>query len=434
MFVLVNAAALLSLKRRWAPLPLLIGALYLPRASGIEVGPFHFPVIRLLIAVGVFRVIIKGEWRTVKLNVLDWLMMAWGLWALTSSAFHGDPNEALVFRLGIVYNIWGAYFLIRVLCQSMEDLAVICRVTAILLVPVALEMCLEQLRGHNLFAKLGPGVMDVPQIRKGRIRAQGPFAHSILAGTVGAVCLPLTIAIWERHRKTAVAGIVACALIILASASSGPILSGVAGVGALMMWRYRSQMRVVRWLGVITYVALDVIMKDPAYFIMARIDLAGGSTGWHRAALIRSAFNHLSEWWLAGTDYTRHWMTSGVTWSAEQSDITNYYLKMGVWGGLPLMLLFIAILTKGFSFVGRSVKQLDEQQSSNNFIIWCFGAALFSHAVTSLGVSYFDQSFLFMYLTLGVIGSTRSAEIVPRAREITSSRWDEATGSSGRNF
>lgn len=397
----------------------------MPRGSGIEVGPFSFPVIRLLIAAGVLRVILRGEWHIGKLNVLDWLMIAWGLWALSSSALHIKPTEALIFRLGIVYNICGVYILIRVFCQSMEDVVVICRTTAILLVPLAIEMCFEQLVGHNLFAKLGPGVTEIPQIRRGRIRAQGPFAHSILAGTVGAVCLPLTIAIWQRHRKMAIAGIMACVIIIAACASSGPILSAVAAIGALLMWRYRSKMRLIWWVGVLGYVCLDLIMTDPAYFIMARIDLAGGSTGWHRAALIRSAYNYLSEWWLAGTDYTRHWMASGVTWSPEHTDITNYYLKMGVWGGLPLLILFIAVMSRGFSFVGKAVREVDERSAGDRFIIWSLGAALFSHAVTSLGVSYFDQSFLFIYLTLAIISSARSIQMMPRSIEMTSRRRDD---------
>jgi hypothetical protein len=397
----------------------------MPRGSGIEVGPFSFPVIRLLIAVGVLRVITRGDWNKGKLNVLDWLMIAWGLWAVSSSAFHGNPIEALTLRLGIVYNIWGVYFLIRVFFQSMDDVVEICRFTAILLVPLAIEMSFEHLAGHNLFAALGPGVSETPQIRMGRIRAQGPFGHSILAGTVGAVCLPLMIGIWHRRRKTAIAGIVACLVIIFACASSGPILSAVAAIGALFMWRFRSRMRILRWFGVFGYVCLDLIMTDPAYFIMARIDLAGGSTGWHRAALIRSAINYFSEWWLAGTDYTRHWMPSGVSWSPEQSDITNYYLKMGVWGGLPLLILFVAIMSMGFSFVGKALREAEERSKGDQVIIWSLGAALFSHTVTSLGVSYFDQSFLFMYLTLAIIGSTRSFEMMPRAMEMTSGSRDE---------
>jgi len=408
VFILVNAVALLTLPRRWAPLPLLIGACYVTLGQGIELGPLHFTVIRMLVAVGILRVIMRGERLAGRMNGLDWLMAVWAGWALISSLFYQDVSGAFVNRLGLVYNSCGIYFLLRVFCQTLDDVVGLCRVTAILLVPVALEMLFEKLSQQNLFSVLG-GIPEGPAIREGRIRAQGPFAHAILAGTVGAVCLPLILALWQRHRKEAVIGVATCAVMIFAAASSGPIVGALAGVGALFMWRYRDRMRLVRWLAVLGYVGLDLVMQAPAYYLIGRFDLAGGSTGYHRAALMESAIIHLDEWWLAGTDYTRHWMASGVSWSLEHTDITNHYLQMGVTGGLPLMLLFIAVLGKGFSFVGRTMRQEPELPLESQFMIWALGASLFANATNFLAVSYFDQSFVFIYLTLAAIGSVHSS-------------------------
>jgi hypothetical protein len=279
-------------------------------------------------------------------------------------------------------------------------------------------MLSEKMTGHNLFSALG-GVSEFSEIREGRIRAQGPFAHSILAGTVGAVCLPLMIGLWQQHRKTAVAGIVASFSIIFASASSGPIMSALFGIGALFMWHWRHQMRLVRWLAVLGYIGLDLIMKAPAYYLIARIDLTGSSTSWHRAALIDAALTHLSEWWFAGTDFTRHWMPTGVSWSEEHTDITNHYLRMGVDGGLPLMLLFIAVLATGFSFVGRTLQRMPELSPQSRFMIWALGASLFAHATTFTSVSYFDQSFVFIYLTLAAIGSVWSEMVRENGHRIS---------------
>ncbi len=421
-FILVNAAVLFLLPRRWAPLPLLVGACYMTLGQGVQIGPFSFTVIRMLIAVGLVRLIIRGERRAGGMNSMDWLMLVWAGWALVSSVFHKDPSEALVFRLGLAYNTCGIYFLLRIFCQSLDDVVRLCRVMVILLIPLAVEMLYEKLTVHNLFSALG-GIAESPAIREGRIRAQGPFAHSILAGTIGAVSLPLIIGIWHQHRKTAIAGIVACLVMVVASASSGPIMSAIAAIGALWMWRYRYQMRLVRWLAVFGYLTLDLVMKAPAYFLIARIDLTGGSTGWHRARLIESAFQHLHEWWLAGTDYTRHWMPTGVSWSQDYTDITNHYLHMGVIGGLPLMLLFIAILVKGFSFVGQTLRNTVDLPPQSRFMVWALGASLFAHAATFISVSYFDQSFVFLYLTLAVIGSawsvTRTSYLTEKAVEVT---------------
>ena len=62
-------------------------------------------------------------------------------------------------------------------------------------------------------------------------------------------------------------------------------------------------MRTLRWAMVRVYVLLDLVMNRPAYFLIADIDLMGGSTSWYRAELIHSTIAHIDEWWLIGTDY-----------------------------------------------------------------------------------------------------------------------------------
>jgi hypothetical protein len=381
------------------------------RGQGFDLGPFSFTVLRTLLAVGFCRVIIRKEWQIGKINKLDYLMLVWGLCMLTSSFFHKNPSSALIYRLGIVYNICGIYFLVRFFCRSFEDIVGLCKMTAITLIPVAGEMMYEKLTAHNLFSLFGE-VSVTPTIRDGKIRANGPFAHAILAGTVGATCLPFMIGIWKQSRKTAASGIAACLTMTFASASSGPVLSAMAGLGALYLWLFKEKMRQIRWLAIVVYSGLVVFMQDPAYYIIARIDLTGSSTGWHRARLIEMALKHINEWWLAGTDYTRHWMPTGVTWSPDHTDITNYYIKMGVLGGLPVMLLFIAIMIKSFSFVGQTIRQSDDLLPETRFVMWALGSSLFAHAVTGLGVSYFDNSFIFLYLTIAAISSAWS-EIMP---------------------
>ena len=260
-------------------------------------------------------------------------------------------------------------------------------------------MVAERSTGVNVFSQFG-GVPEVSAVRSGVVRAQGPFAHAILAGSIGGVCLPLIVGLWRNQRLLSTLGIAACTAMVITSGSSGPILSAGAGIGALLLWPLRDRMQLVRWTALGLYLGLDLVMNRPAYFIISDIDLMGGSTSWHRAQLIRSAFEHLGEWWLAGTDYTRHWMPTGVPASPNQTDITNHYIAMGVVGGLLLMLLFIGILARGFWNVGRAMRA--ETVGGKPFSCWAVGASLFAHAVTCLSVSYYDTSVIFLYLTLAV--------------------------------
>ena len=411
VFLAANASLILWLPRRWVPVPLLIGTCYMTLGQGIQVGPFHFPIIRMLIVAGLTRVILRGERLASGMNGMDWLMLFWSAWALVSSVFHKDPSAALIFRLGLIFNACGVYFLLRIFCQSMEDIKTLVLITAIIIIPVAVEMLFEKATAYNVFSLFG-GVEELPEIRGGRIRAQGPFSHSILAGTIGAVSLPFMVGLWQGHRKLALIGMVACLSMVFASGSSGPIMSSIVAIVGLSMWYYRQQMRFFRWLAILGYIALEIVMKAPAYYLIGRVDLVGGSTGWHRSALIESSLKHLNEWWLAGTDYTSHWMPTGVGWSPDHTDITNHYLRLGVIGGLPLVFLFIAILVKGFTYVGQIVGQSSVFSAEYRFILWAIGCALFAHAVTCISVSYFDQSFLFLYLTLACISSVFSDVII----------------------
>lgn len=408
VFLLVSALALFSVPRRLAALPLLVGTCYMTLGQGFEIGPFSFGVLRILILVGVIRLVVRGERLPGGMAAMDWLMLAWGGWALIASAFHQEPGTYLIGRMGLVYNTLGVYFLMRCFCESPDDFIRVITFTAILLVPVALEMFHEQLTGRNLFAFLG-GVPEQVDVRNGRLRSQGPFGNAILAGTVGAVCAPLMVGIWRQCYWPARVGLAACLLMVFTSASSGPLMSLLLAGFALVLWRWRQWTRQMRIAAVVGYVLLDLVMKAPAYYLIARIDLAGGSTGWHRAALIESAIKHLNEWWWAGTDYTRHWMPTGVRWSENHTDITNHYLQCGVTGGLPSMALFIMQLACGFSYVGAAVRAAEQQQPEHSFLCWALGASLFAHAATCISVSYFDQSFLFLCMDLAATVSVRAS-------------------------
>jgi hypothetical protein len=235
VFLVAASAALLWLPRRWAALPLLAGACYMTLGQGLQIAGFNFFLIRLLLVVGVVLVLLRGERPAGGLTGLDWLMFVWAAWALSCSAFREAPGETLVFHLGMVFNTLGVYFLIRCFCQGEEDVIGLVKMTALLLVPVALEMLQEQFTGRNLFALLG-GVPEETVLRNGRLRSQGPFRHAILAGTVGAVCAPLMAGIWRSHPKIAQVGLAACLVMVLTSASSGPLMSLLLAGFALALW------------------------------------------------------------------------------------------------------------------------------------------------------------------------------------------------------
>lgn len=428
VFLIINAIALIVLPRRWASLPLLIGACYMTAAQRLEIGPFSFTVLRLLILAGAIRVVAKRERLPGGMIGLDVCILFWGVWLVCASLFHASPTESLVLHLGACYNTLGIYFLVRIFCQSREDLAQLIKITAIILLPVAIEMVIAKLTGHNFFSLFG-GVPEEVVNRNGRLRAQGPFAHPILAGTVGAICIPFMISIWQLNKIVSKIGLLACITMVIASTSSGPFMSVFFGLLGLALWPWRAHLGKFRVIAILAYLIMELFASRPAYYaILNRIDLTGSSTGWHRAELISSSLEHFDEWWFAGTDYTRHWMPTGVSWSPDHADITNHYLYYAIWGGLPLLSLFIFALWLGFRYVGHSLRYSDDpNQSTGRFFEWSLGATLFAQTATCIAVAYFDQSVMFLYLNLAAIGSLHATSKVALN---TRNTYDESDGNS----
>ncbi|MEI8037509.1 MAG: hypothetical protein WCJ14_03885 [Verrucomicrobiota bacterium] len=407
-FFLACAAALISVPRKWAPVPLLIGCTYMTLGQGIHLGPISLPVYRMLLLVGAIRVYAKSEALPGGFNRIDKLMLAWGGWVIFASFFHDPVRAGPIYACGQVFNQTLIYFLIRVWCTELEEVGDVIRIVALLLVPIAIEMLVEKATSRNSFAIFG-GVPDWVVIREGRLRAQGPFRHPILAGTVGATCIPLFIGILKHHRLSALTGIGAGVVMVFASASSGPVMSLIAGAGALVMWHFKNRVKALRLGAMLLYVGLMFTMDKPPYYLISRIDISGGSTGWHRAFLIEQTFSYLSEWWLFGTDETRHWMPmQGIANDPHHTDVTNYYIGFGVTGGLAAMALVIWMMGVAFRWVGEIHDARIMVRPNQSFMIWCFGACLFSHAVTSFSVAYFDQSMLYFWLSVAVISSVYS--------------------------
>jgi hypothetical protein len=421
--LLIASGLLWFLPRRLAVMPMLMVAAWIPFDQELEIATLHFPALRMVVVAGLLRVLCRRERLSGGANTLDRLVILWAMWLVCSSAFH-DPRY-FITRLGEVFTDVGLYWLFRVFVRNTEDIRYVFKTTCILLLPVGAGMLLEKAFATN-YCSLLFGGNGGSYIRNGHVRALGPYAHAITAGTIGAVCLPMALCYFRRNWKLAVLGIAGTAAMVFSSNSSGPMMTLFAVVVGMASWRVRGYLGPVRWLVVLGLVALDLVMNDPVYFLIARVDLAGGSTSYFRAQLIRSGIQHLDEWWLTGTDHTRHWMATGTGWNLDHTDITNHYLQMGVWGGLPLLALFVTLLCVAFGAVGNALRSLEGGPSSDSFLVWTLGAILFGHAAAFNAVSYYDQTVAFFYLVVASIASLGSIDTQP----VEASQADEINEAS----
>jgi hypothetical protein len=385
----------------------------------------HFTMIRVLLLFGWTRLVVRGEIRRLQLNQLDRILIGWTIVSFLAYVALWQTGDSIVYKLGASYNVIGFYFFFRMLLWDLDDAVQTIKMAAVLIVPLAGFMLLEKSTGRNIFAVFG-GVPEITAVRDGVLRCTGPFAHPILAGTFGATILPLFICLWggdRRDKFLAFIGSASSLIIAVTSGSSGPVLAAGAAILALSMWPLRRKMHLIRRGAIIMLICLHFVMKAPVWFVLARVDVFSGSTGYHRALLIDSAIKNLKDWWLIGTKSTAAWENE----DQHLFDVTNQYIVVGSEGGLLSLLLFIWIIVRSFRYVGRSEKAAEEWERppSEQFLIWGLGASLFAHAVSYMSVSYFDQNIVNWYLLLAMI-STVGHEFLLSPRTLDSDLPDVA--------
>jgi hypothetical protein len=419
-FATVCVLLMLTLPRRWAILPLILSAAYMTHGQALEIAGANFTMLRIVVAVGFLRVLLRREHIAGGFVALDRWVLCWALLLAGTSAFH--DYGAFQFRSGMVWTELGSYFLFRIFVQDIDDARRTMQTVTATLVPLAVIMLTEKSTASNLFAALGY-VDAISPVRDGQVRATGPFAHPILAGTVGAGCFGMGLALWGGARYRALIGCTAGGAMVYASASSGPILMLAFILLGVACWVMRDHMSFIRWMALAVILALAAVMKAPFYFLMARIDIMGGSQSWFRAQLIHSAIEHLSEWWLVGTDYTRHWMATGIGANDRHTDMTNHFLSMGVMGGLPLLIVFVLVCRAAFRDVGRSL-QTPYMNAQHRFFVWALGAVLFGFVMNFFAITLFDQSAMFFWMLVAAIASIASQ--AERASETARSKSGSA--------
>ena len=410
-FTVLMSVLTLLLPRRYAIYPLIVSVCYVTIGQQILVLSLHFSIFRIIILMGFLRVIIRHDIAPIRLNVIDKTILWWVVIGLLMGLFNEPTVSDLIERAGYAYNAVGTYFLIRFYLIDFDETNRIIKFIALLIVPLAILMLVEQSTGRNMFSFFG-GVPEMSELRDGRLRCQGPFRHPIIAGTFGATLMPLMVGLFfkSRTRLIAMMGFISATIITATSASSGPLMAYLFGIVGFAMWPFRNHMRLIRWGILFAIIGLHIYMKDPVWFVIARVSDITGGTGWHRSQLINQAINYFSEWWLVGTKYTKHWMMENSMLSnPNMCDITNQYIWEGVGGGLIKMILFITIIVLSFRAVGLSLTAVKDKPFAIKVMIWSVGVALFTHAVSYISIVYFDQIIVIWFLLLAMISTLPKA-------------------------
>ena len=410
--MVIAIVLILALRRKWVIVPFLFFAFLVPLGQQLTIGGFHLFAHRMVILCGCLRFLLKRSSTQSLLaggfTSIDKVFLVWALCRAAAFVLLYREGGAVVNQVGFLWDALGGYFLVRCLIRSADDI----RRVAIAFVGVALIMAACMLYEHykvqNVFALLMGGRV-APNIRNGSIRCRGVFEQEIIASTFGGTLVPLFLWLWigAKARATAFLGLIASLIITITASSSTGISAAAVGVGTLCLWPLRQHVRWMLWGLVAAILGLQIVMKSPVYFLLARVDFVGGSTGWDRANLIDQCVRHFSSWWLVGTADNDQW--GFYTW-----DLCNQFVAEAVQGGLATLILFCALISRCFRKIGAARKIAGNR--SQEWLLWTGGCILCAHIAGFFGISYFDQMKYWWYLTLAMIPAAAMAVRVSAAK------------------
>ena len=383
-----------AVPKKYFLLPFILVACFVPADQRTIIMGLDFTPLRMLVLVGFLRTILRGERLTFKWNRFDKLVLAWAICGAVIYIIQWADMRALIYKCGILFDVLGLYWLFRINISSWDDIKSVTKIFAVCSVVLAVFVGIEWVTGKNPFMVLG---RVTTAVREERYRCQASFPHSIMLGLFWATLVPLFIgfAQQDKHKLLFWSAVAASIFIVAATASSTPILTLLIVLIILCGYKRRQYTRCAGWGMLGTLIALDIVMKAPVWHLIARINVVGGSTGWHRYNLIDKAINHLGEWMFLGCRSTAHW-----GWGL--GDITNQYILEGVRGGFVTLSLFLVIIY----MVLRSLLRLSLQcqEHKQQFWAWCIFVMILGHCVAFFGVSYFGQIMMLWYMTLAIVG------------------------------
>ncbi len=425
-FAMILAIVLMFvLQRRSIVVPFLLAIFLVPIGQVIVLGGIHLPVMRIVVLFGLIRLawlkFSSGRLLAGGFGSTDAAFTIWAVSGALGFILVYMNQAAIINRLGGMCDIVGSYFILRALIQDERDVRRVIQLFAVIASVMAICMLYEQYARLNAFGLLG-GHRLIPEVRDGIVRSEGVFQHEILAGVFGATLMPIFLWLWTsgKSRFLATAGLIASAVITVTSGSSTPLSAYGAGVLGLCFWFLRKQMRLVRWGLVLLLVALHLTMKAPVWALIGHVDFTGGSSSYHRYALVDNCIRHFGDWWLIGTK-------NYPDWGWDMWDLCNEYVAVALTGGLLAFVCFVAVISRSFGKLGTATKRLPDSRGKQWFL-WCLGSALFAHVVAFLGVSYFDQTKVSYYALLAMISTMTYRFVQSSVRD--SSRTESTQGNS----
>lgn len=398
--------------KKYILLPLIIATCFIPADQRIIIAGLDFTPIRLLVMASLLRVYFL-ESRKHVINIIDKVVIIWVIYGAVIYIVQWKSIAAIIFQCGMLFDIIGIYLLFRLTISSWTELEYVIRLFAVCSIILSIFVTWELLTGRNPFIVLGN---VTTWVREGRYRCQAAFPHSIMLGLFWATLMPIFGGCWktrfQKHVYTC--AIIASIFMIIASASSTPLLTFVYVVALWPLFYLRTYGRLMVTILCILLIGLHFTMDAPIWHLISRVDIVGGSTGWHRYNLINQTIMHFSEWMLTGCRGVSQWGVYG-------DDITNEFVLQAVRGGLGGLMLFCVLMYLCIKNLWSS--SLCQLFYNKHWFVWGICVSLISFNISFLGCSCFGQIRVLFFMLLAIsawIEEMKTNLLIPIGRTVKS--------------
>jgi hypothetical protein len=360
----------------------------------IVIAGCEFTTLRILVFAGILRVLIRREKKSSHWHGFDKLVLIWNLSGTLMYTIQYGTLAAFINRCGVMYDSLGIYWIFRNFFQTFEDIASVIKMFAICALISTPLVTAEKINSASPFSFFGPVGAS---FHRGRFQCAGPFPHYIMMGCFWISLIPLFYGAYKAKINPLLnmTAIFCSIALVYFSASSTPLLTGAGIVLFWQCYKSRAQGKKIFYITCLLILILHFVMQVPVWHLLSRVNIFGGSTGWHRYYLFDQFVKHASEWFLFGTKSTEHWGEGLV-------DVTNQYVLEAVRGGSITLIFFLFIMYNAIKICGRNSLALAEQPI--HWLSWGVGISMLGHAVSFWGVSYFGQILMLFYMTLAMTG------------------------------
>ena len=401
IWLIIAILLILTRPRRQVLTIFLVSCFSIPIGQVIVLGSVHFTVLRILILTVLARMAVSNDaFPHGRLpggfNGIDKAVVLWTVSALVILSLQWMEMQSLIHNLGDFVDALGGYYAVRFLITDEESIRTTLKVLAVVCLVQGLCMLNEQITHVNVFGYIGANSLGVT-VRDGKIRSEGVMG-CIYAGVFAGVLVPLFAWLWTQPgaRRIAYAGIIGALAMVVTSNSSTSWMALVGGGVGLAFWPLRRRMRLIRWTLGLMLVVLHLVMNGPVWALIARIDLTGSSSSYHRYYLVDNCIRHFSDWWLLGYKYYN-------LWGWDMWDLCNQFVAVALTGGLLTLIFYVMIFKRGFGAIGTARRQA-EGDFRQELLFWCMGADLFGTLIAHFGINYMAQGLMGFFPLLAFIG------------------------------